>query len=245
MLGGGWGAGKSTALLGFCEMSMADNPGSLGIIVEPTHQMTRDFIEYKFRRAFREYITGESRQDNMIFLEGGRRVVYLSGKQIERLEQYEAAWLVGDEVGLMSRELLPRAVARVRDPRARRLRIGFAGTPHWGWLADEFQGRDDQHRRMIHVSSLDNPHLPKEYIDGLYDSCPASMAEAYIHGHFVPPGGSVYPEFDEGRHALPWSQPRPDLQTGVSIDWSARSPHVLFVQSRFYQKDSPCRTAGR
>jgi hypothetical protein len=228
-LAGGWGAGKSTAGLGWIEWAMHQAPGCDGIIIEPDHKKVRDFVNNKFRPAFAPYITGESRQDTEIYLDGGRRVIYLSGHQLEMLEQYEAAWLFADEVGLMKSELLPRALARVRDPRVKTRRIGFAGTPHWGWLAKDFDGRNDQNRRIIHVSSHDNPHLTPDYLDGLYDGCPASMAEAYIQGRFVPPGGSVYPEFDEGRHAIPWTH-TPALQTGVAIDWSARSPHVLFVQ---------------
>jgi hypothetical protein len=229
LLAGGWGAGKTVALLAFCEWMLFTNPGCLGIVIEPDYKKVRDFIDNKFKVAFRDYIIGESRMDSMIFLEGGRRVLYVSGHKLETLEQFQAAWLAADEVGLMKADLMPRAAARVRDPRAVRRRIGFVGTPHWGWLADAFDGRNDAQRKIIHVSTTDNPYLDQAYLDGLYDTCPGTMAEAYIHGHFVPPGGTVYGEYDPKIHHVKWKYD-PKYPVGASIDWGSRTPHVLFFQ---------------
>ena len=60
-------------------------------------------------------------------------------------------------------------------------------------------------------------------------NCPARLRRAYIDGYFVPPGGSVYPEFDEGNHVKDWDF-RQEMETGVLIDWSPRNPCALFVQ---------------
>jgi len=231
LLAGGWGAGKSYAGLLFIEWSMAMNPGAEGIIIEPDWLKVLDFIDYKFKPAFRDYIIYDSRGTRTIFLEGGRKVRYLSGHQLDKLEQYQAAWLFADEVGLMKSALMPRAAARTRDPmRPPHLRrIGFAGTPHWGWLADAFDGRNDIDRRIIHTSSFDNPRLDNRALHAMLDSCPASMAKAYVHGHFCPPGGAVYGEIDPKVHLVDW-QYQKHFETGVSVDWGSRSPHILFFQ---------------
>jgi len=173
--------------------------------------------------------TGEIKQDNEIYLTGNRMLVWLSGHDVSKIEQYEFAAMGGDEVALMSGDLVMRCAARVRHPKAGRLRIGYVGTPHYGWLKDVFDGKNDSMHRIIHASTTDNFHLPKNAVENLLASCPARMRKAYIDGYFVPLGGGVYPVFDEGKHAIMWEYDH-RLQTGCAIDWSALTPAVLFVQ---------------
>lgn len=197
-------------------------------MVLPTHRMHQEFIGSMLRPMLRDIIVGYNKQDGTIHLPDGGRIVCLSGHRIERIEQYNAAWAAADEAGLMPRDLFTRLAARVRDERAINRRIAYAGTPIWGWLKDEFEGRDDENRRIIHASTRDNPFLPVDFIDNLQASCPARLARAYIEGHFVPPGGTVYAEFDSDTHVIKW-----DGKGGpiiASIDWSPRVPHVIFAQ---------------
>ncbi len=228
-MAGGWGAGKSHGLLKYIEVSTFANPGCPGILIEPDYKMLRDFVNNKLRPAAKHLIVDESKQDNTIFMERGIRIIYLSGHNLDKLEQYEAAWLVGDEVALMGADLLHRSVARVRDPKAGHPRIGYAGTPHYGWLKEEFAGRNNANRRIIHVRTLDNPFLTKEAIDSMLANVPASLQKAYIEGQFVPPGGQVYPELDRNVHVIPWN-PDSRLKTVAVIDWAYRTPHVLIAQ---------------
>lgn len=207
---------------------MAGNPGCMGAIIEPDYKMLRDFINNKFRPAFNHLIIDESKQDDLIMLENGVKVVYISGHNINKLEQYELAWLLADEVRLMSRELYVRANARVNDPTARWPGVGFVGTPEFGWLSELFAGQDDDQRRIIHIDTESNPYLTAEFIEGLYASCPAHLAEAYIRGLFVPPGGSVYSVYGP-RNQIPYEIDKNRL-SGIVIDWSPRTPHVLFYQ---------------
>jgi len=228
-LAGGWGSGKSIAGLAFCAISAAANPGCTGLVVLPTHKLMREFVNTMIRPAMRDMIVGESKQDSAIHLLGGGRIVYLSGHTIERLEMYNAAWAYVDEAGLLKRDVLPRAMARLRDNRARLVRLGLSGTPHWGWLKDEFDGQDSKERRIIHAKTMDNPHNEPTYYDRMLAQCPARMREAYLNGHFVAPGGGVYSEFDLEKHVTPYDY-RTDCPVVAAIDWSPRTPHVLFLQ---------------
>lgn len=230
-LAGGWRSGKSYAGLGFCELKMGLNPGCMGAIIEPDYKMLRDFINNKFRPAFAHMITGESKQDDLIFLKDGVKVVYLSGHNIDKLEQYELGWLLADEVRLMNGELYMRANARVNDPSAIAPGVGFVGTPEFGWLSNTFAGQNDAQRRIIHIDTEANPYLTVEFLESLYASCPAHLAEAFIKGRFVPPGGSVYPMYSI-RNQIPY-QFHKSFLSGCVIDWAPRTPHVLFYQLYF------------
>jgi len=231
-LAGGWGSGKSIAGLAFIDDSLWDNPGCTGIVMQPTHRLLREFVETQLRPAFKRLIVGESKTDGILYLPGGRRIICLSGHVLDRLELYNAAWGYIDEGGLLKREVFTRMAARLRDARASRIRLGITGTPHYGWLRDEFDGRHDDNRSIIHVRTADNPHLHRDYIENLMASCPARMRKAYLEGHFVSSGGNVYPEWDpDDRHQIDWTyRPDRDMPIIPVVDWSPRTAHVQFWQ---------------
>lgn len=240
-LGGGWRSGKSYGLIGFSEVSMNCNPGCDGAIVEPDYKMLEDFLENKFKPAFRPYIIGEKKTHFLyrIFMKRGITVLGLSGHNVEKLEQFELSWMGIDEAGLMKKDLFVRANARVNDSNARRQRIGFAGTPKMGWLSEIFEGRDDKQRKSIHINTEANPYLTQEFIQGLYASCPARMRPAYIDGRFIPVGDMVWAEFDSDQHIIPWdfdhdvrikSGYTQEAPVNIVVDWAPRRPHVLWVQ---------------
>jgi hypothetical protein len=191
--------------------------------------MQREFMGTLLAPMMRDHIVDYSVKDGVMFLRDGGRIVFLSGHNLEFIEQYTAAWAFADEASLMGRKLFMKLAGRIREAKAVRKRIAFAGTPGWGWIKDEFEGRNDKQRKIIHARTTDNPFLPPDYVSNLYSSCPARLARAYIEGQFVPPGGTVYAEFEEQRHVVDW-QRRADMPVFVSIDWSPRVPHATFIQ---------------
>ena len=233
-LAGGWGSAKTAGGLLFCEQAAWENPGTIGLVVFPVYRLLRNFLNRYLRPAFKEIIKSEVKGDYEIHLVNGSTIVWISGHNLELIEAYTAAWAYVDEVGLFKRDVFERITARTRDPKAKRIRRAYTGTPHYGWLKDEFDKRDDADRKIIHASTRDNPYTPKEFKESLYLNCPARLRHAYIDGHFVPPGGSVYPEWDigdngDGRHVIDFA---PDFSLPIVpvIDWSARTPHVLIAQ---------------
>lgn len=226
---GGWGSGKSYALLAWLSrMAWINPPKTSGLVIMPTHSMLREFLESQLMPAFAPIIEGWSKIGQYVILPGGRRLLYRSGFVPERIEQVKVAYVGIDEAGLLPKKVFTRAVARIRDVAAKQIGIGLVGVPVWGWMKDEFDGKNDKKRRIIHASTTDNKMLHPDMAENLRESCSSRDATAYIHGHFVPPGGSVYPEIGE-RHLTDWSY-SPDLETIVVIDWSPRRYHVLFVQ---------------
>ncbi|MCK5805355.1 MAG: DEAD/DEAH box helicase family protein [Lentisphaeria bacterium] len=201
-LAGAWGCGKSVADLLYIDESIALNSGLTGIVMQPTHRMLKEFITTQFVPSYQDMILKWDRTDNIFNLRDSSRIIFLSAHIPERIEMFNAAWAVLDEAGLMQRRIFERIQARVRVKRAGCLRIGLTGTPHYGWLKDEFEGQDNDKRRIIHARTADNPHLHPDYVANLTAACPARLAKAYLEGHFVPPGGAVYPEWDTDRHVI-------------------------------------------
>jgi hypothetical protein len=225
---GGWGSRKTWAGLGFIDESAWLNPGTTGIVMAPTHSLLRELVNTYIRPAFKEMIVGESVQDGAIYLVGNRRIICLSAHIPERLEMYTAAWGYMDEAALMKRDIYVRMVARIRDRNAKRPRLGITSVPHWCWLKEEFEGRDDMERKILHLRTDDNTDLHPQAAQRQRDSCSVRMAPCYLEGMFVPPGGTVHPGFGE-KNLIDWEHNR-DFETCCVIDWSPRTPAVLFYQ---------------
>jgi hypothetical protein len=229
-MAGGWGSGKSMALVAWLAMRAMENPpGTRGMVVMPTFDMMDRFVNNALLPALRHLVRGHKISKRTIYLPNGRQLLYRSGHKPERVEMDNLCYVGLDEAGLMPRMIFTKAAARVRDARAKRLALGLTGVPLWGWLKEEFDGKADDKRRIIRAHTEANVHLHPDYAENLRATCPSRQAEMYLHGAFVPPGGTVYPEFDEAIHCIDW-KPQPQFPIGVIIDWGARSPHVLFVQ---------------
>ncbi len=228
-LAGGWGSAKTTGGLWWIAVSMACNPGLPGIIAQPTYMLLKEFVQTDFEPAFRPYISKIIAGGRLIIMKDGTRIIGLSYDRLDLFEKHTVAWGYADEAALGKPLLFTKLTARVRHPNARRLRIGYSGTPHYGWMKDAFEGRDDQDRRIIHAKTTDNIHATKKFLTNLYQNCPARMRRAYIDGQFVAPGGTVYPEFDPETHVIDW-EVNTDWPIVPAIDWSARTPAVVFVQ---------------
>lgn len=143
-----------------------------------------------------------------------------------------------DEPHLMSETLFLNAQARAREAGSQ-LRIGLASLPKIGWLSREFQGRNGEHRRVIHASTEQNKFNHPDYIANMKRACPARMQACYLQGQFIPDGDAVYPEFNRDIHVIPWKY-TPEIRNakdqwtsteiGYVFDWSPRRPHVLWCQ---------------
>jgi len=225
---GGWGSRKTWGGLGFIDESLWANPGCTGIVMAPTYTLLRELVNTYIRPAFRDMIVGESKQDNAIYLVGNRRIIYISAHVPERLEMYTAAWGYMDEAALMKRDIYTRMVARIRDKKAKRLRLGLTSVPHWCWLKEEFEGRNDSERLILHWRTEDNTDLHEDAPGHLRESCASRMAPCYLEGQFVPPGGTVHPGFSE-RNLIPWRHDN-RFETVCVIDWSPHTPAVLWYQ---------------
>lgn len=228
---GGWGSGKSYALLAKIGVLASYNrPRHRGAVVLPTGPLLSKFLRAQFLPAFVRLITDYSKSERVVTLAGGREIYFISAFEPERLELLTLAWVCGDEAGLWPSETLRQVISRVRDSRARVRQVAFVGVPRYGWLHSEFGSPLRPGRAVYRMRTVDNKRVPVGYIESLIEACPNRLRECYLDGEFVAPGGSVYPEYGE-RHIIAWDDAavRP-TKTVAAIDWSPRTPHVLIAQ---------------
>ena len=231
-LAGGWGSGKSLALSQFLAISAFRNPPETeGAVVLPTGKLLRNFIDGIIRPTWGPIVIDENKNDGILYLQGGRKLRYISGHVPQRIEAYTLCYAGVDEPGLMSSLVREKINARTRDPRATWLRKGYTGVPVWGWLRDVFDGQHTRKRYIMHCSTFDNDTLTDEGRESILSGCPAYKRQAYIYGHFVPTGSLVYQVFSENpeRNLIDWEYSKYH-ETIAIIDPGARMPHVLLAQ---------------
>ena len=117
------------------------------------------------------------------------------------------AWVLADEIDTVTPTIasraFPKILGRLRSGNVRQ--FGVASTPEgfrWMWKtfgSDEAKDRED--RRLIKMKTIDNPHLPKDFIERLEANYDPSLLQAYLNGEFTNlTAGQVYDRFNRGVH---------------------------------------------
>lgn len=125
-----------------------------------------------------------------------------------------------------------RLVAKVGDNVLEPNRISAYTTPEgFGFAYKKWDKDPAPGYVMINAPTYSNPNLPPDYIQGLRDTYPEELIEAYIEGKFVNLiGKSVYPRFDRHlSHSDEVVKPGDILEVGMDFNvvHGAAGIHVL------------------
>ena len=75
-------------------------------------------------------------------------------------------------------------LARMRTGKVNQLAL--ASTPEgFRYCYRQFVEQDGPDKRLIRVRSMDNPHLPEDFVESLKRNYPPQLIQAYLDGHFV------------------------------------------------------------
>ena len=229
----GYGAGKTRALCAKAVMLAAANQGFIGAVMEPTGPLIRDIWQNDFEQFLEAYeipytFRASPLPEYMLHLPGGdTKILCRSFENWSRIIGLNLAWVLADEIDTVTPSIankaFPKILGRLRAGNVRQ--FGAASTPEgfrWMWNtfgSEEAQGRDD--RRLIKMRSVDNPHLPPDFIERLQANYDPTMLRAYLDGDFVNlTTGTIYDRFDRSKHVtstLP-DLDREPLRIGVDFN---------------------------
>jgi PBSX family phage terminase large subunit len=229
----GYGAGKTRALAAKAVTLAAANQGFIGCVMEPTGPLIRDIWQNDFE-DFLEYYAipytfrASPLPEYMLHLPGGdTKILCRSFENWSRIIGLNLAWVLADEIDTVTpaiaNKAFPKILGRLRSGNVRQ--FGAASTPEgfrWMWTtfgSEEAQTRQD--RKLIKMRSVDNPHLPPDFIERLEANYDPTLLKAYLDGEFVNlTTGTVYDRFDRTRHVistLPDTEREP-LRIGVDFN---------------------------
>ena len=229
----GYGAGKTRALCAKAVMMAAANQGFIGCVMEPTGPLIRDIWQTDFESFLEAYeipytFRASPLPEYMLHLPGGdTKILCRSFENWSRIIGLNLAWVLADEIDTVTPSIankaFPKILGRLRSGNVRQ--FGAASTPEgfrWMWNtfgSDEAKARPDRH--LIKMRTVDNPHLPPDFIERLEANYDPSLLRAYLDGEFVNlTTGQVYDRFDRAKHVvseLPDTDREP-LRVGVDFN---------------------------
>ncbi len=229
----GYGAGKTRALAAKAVTLAAANQGFIGCVMEPTGPLIRDIWQNDFEDFLEHYeipytFRASPLPEYMLHLPGGdTKILCRSFENWSRIIGLNLAWVLADEIDTVTpaiaNKAFPKILGRLRSGNVRQ--FGAASTPEgfrWMWTtfgSEDAQTRQD--RKLIKMRSVDNPHLPPDFIERLEANYDPTLLKAYLDGEFVNlTTGTVYDRFDRIKHVistLPDTEREP-LRIGVDFN---------------------------
>ena len=211
----GYGAGKTRALCAKAVMMAAANQGFIGAVMEPTGPLIRDIWQNDFDNFLDQYNIPHTFRASPLpeytlhFAGGDTKILCRSFENWSRIIGLNLAWVLADEIDTVAPSIANRAFPKILG----RLRAGnvrqfaAASTPEgfrWMWNtfgSDEAKARPDRH--LIRMRTIDNPHLPPDFIKRLEANYDPSLLRAYLDGEFVNlTTGQVYDRFNREKHVV-------------------------------------------
>ena len=220
----GYGAGKTRALCAKAVHLSLVNQGFTGCVMEPTGPLIRDIWMNDFENYLEEYevpytFRASPLPEYVLHLpKGDTKILCRSFENWSRIIGLNLAWVLADEIDTVTPTIasraFPKILGRLRAGNFRQ--FGVASTPEgfrWMWNtfgSEEAQNRED--RRLIKMKTVDNPHLPPDFVTRLEANYDPSLLQAYLNGEFTNlTTGQVYDRFERSLHVK-------EVPSSVDID---------------------------
>jgi len=209
---GGFGSGKTEVL---AQRAIADKlmcPKGPVACYEPTYDLVRLILAPRLEEKLDEYKIQYTynKSENIIYTKKYGQFILRTLDNPSRIVGYESFRSHVDEIDTLRHKhaeaVWQKIIARNRF-KAEGLtnQVSAYTTPEgFNFAYDRWEKNPGPDYKYIRVSTRANPFLPDDYIQGLMDSYPPNLVEAYIEGKFVNlTTGSVYDSFDRVEHHTP------------------------------------------
>ena len=167
------------------------------------------------------------------------KILCRSFENWSRIIGLNLAFVLADEIDTVTPSIanraFPKILGRLRAGSVRQ--FGAASTPEgfrWMWEtfgSDDAKERED--RRLIKMKTVDNPHLPDDFVQRLEANYDPSLLQAYLNGEFTNlQAGMVYDRFSRQKHV---SNQMPDvseeiIRVGVDFNVDNMSAVIGVIQ---------------
>ena len=203
---GGFGAGKSEALfkrvliqkLQYPKLNQgyfAPSYDLINLIAFPrlTELLTECGLKFRLNKS-----------EKVFHIQGYGQIICRSMDVPNSIVGFEIADAVIDELDTMSKDkaenawnkIIARCRQRKADGKANSAAVGT--TPEgFRFCYERWEKKSSDKYVLYRAPTCSNPYLPDSYIEGLRDSYPPALLNAYLDGRFVNlSSGGVYPDFD-------------------------------------------------
>jgi len=202
---GGYGCGKTVAVVAKAIKLASLNVGYAGMVTEPTYGMIEDTLKPTFdlvldQLKIRHTYRATRPAYTLHFRTGEAKISLRSTEKAKNLLGMNLAFVFLDEADLVDPQI-GKDIYRITKSRIRAGNIrqfGAVSTPEgFGFMYKTFEENPGPNTRLIRGCSYDNHHLPEGFVDSILSNYSEEQAQAYIYGRFVNlTSGTVYRSFD-------------------------------------------------
>jgi hypothetical protein len=193
----GIGAGKTFG--GAVEIARMP-PNTTGAVISPTYPMHRDMVLPTFFDTCGKLVLDYNKSDKEAYLIDGKKVIFRTAEDPERLRGPNLSWFWLDEAALMDEMVWKIMIGRLRVlPMKAWVTTTPKGKMHWLYKifvkeANEFTG-------IVKCSTRSNVYLPEQFIRSLDTGYKGLWHLQEVEGEFVDFGATrAYPMFSRLRN---------------------------------------------
>jgi len=235
----GFGAGKSYAGTLKTLIKKMQYPNVKVAYYLPTYPHIRDIAFEKFPDMCEmlglEYQL--HRSDKELNIKGFGTVIFRNMSEPEFIIGYEVGYSLIDECDILPKQKMDKAfkqiLARNRSvlPNKDKNQVDVVGTPEgYRWFYDRFVTNKTDDFNLIKAKTMDNPHLPDDYIQSLKNDYDERLLKQYLNGEFINVNGSaVYHQFDRDIHVIEDIDINPALPIAISFDFNINPYNAIYL----------------
>ena len=201
---GGFGSGKTEALIARAIIGKMAHPDNDRAFYEPTYDLIRMIAWPRFE----EMLTSMNipyrltrHPHNVLQIDGCGQIIFRSMDTPARIIGYEVGDSDVDELDTLKRDdaadVWRRILSRNRQSKDGQNTAAVATTPEgFRFVYETWAQKQPPGYELIKAPTYSNPHLPEDYVQSLRDVYPANLLNAYLEGEFVNlTSGSIYTAF--------------------------------------------------
>jgi len=206
---GGFGSGKTEALIVRSLIGKIRSPKTDRAFYEPTYDLIRMIAWPRFEELLSDlgipYRLTKS-PHNVLDIEGYGRIIFRSMDTPSRIIGYEVGDSDVDELDTLkasnAADVWRRILSRNRQKKPAGANTAAVATTPEGFrfVYNTWEEKSVPGYELIRAPTASNPHLPDDYIDSLRDIYPPHLLDAYLEGQFVNlTTGTIYIGFDRAK----------------------------------------------
>ena len=250
---GGFGTGKTDALVIEALAQTLLIPGNLGLIGRKTiDSFRKSTLETLLRLAPQGSIIRHNKTEHEIEFINKSRIVYMqldAGRDaVERIKSMNLGWFAFDQLEEIDQDVYLAAQGRLRRKQTNRCDFHTVNPAGHDWIwrtwvnGEAPDGEFDEYGLVESVTwpegvpgptsaaevaaHSDNPYLPADYIRSLL-AYPERWKKRFVHCHWDSFEGLIWPEFKEDIHLVnPFHIPR-NWSRYVAMDYGYRNPTAI------------------
>lgn len=225
---GGFGCGKSFIGVLKTVGKKLEYPGIDVAYYLPSYGLIKDIAFPKFKEVLSSHnIKYKLHETDKEFQTPFGKIIMRTTANPEMIVGYEVGYSCIDEADVPPKDKMSKAFVnivarnRVKLPDGKENQTDFVSTPEgFKFLYEFFVKNTAPNRRLIKGKTIDNPHLPENYIETLQQVYTNEQLEAYLNGEFVNlTAGTVYRNFDRNEnHSDREIEPNDKLHIGMDFN---------------------------